>query len=862
MVPYYNVFPLNTVQYLQGDTTAINQSGLYQKFNYWTNPDLTTDFLNYKAVSVGTLPVGKVTAQLDTTVCTQVQSIVDGTNLSTTVALSDPWARDNMTSVGNRNRGTSAIFHNYTSPYSLSPTVSNEGALLNQNPTFNPQLAMYSVNFPSGQTVSLGGINYPLYFQSWVGTGATIQSGSSAQTGVVLNTGNATVTANVKGHLLTGLPNLANTKNQRRVIWGNDGTGYKKWLCVYESMGNVWMTMYDESGQIIVPETRLNTNVGQAFNPTISNTANLGGNDYDRVLIGWLENAGGNIEMHLQAVKFEQDVNGYWGWPQYTVPLPHSPGDRSTSHGILNGGPPDAPFGFFIWDVLPSTARPVLSLLAVGNGFLVTYAYETTNTGESVVAGQLLTTNYKQDLNAAYLVNNQEEVVSTDITAKLPAIALLDTSHIFIYFTTGGYSTLKLSEFNYKTSAVSNVTLASGDAIINSIQAATNRIMDTRSLVVDVNNYSVGAYGAQTVDYFYSGIPMYGYTPPVLRTKYISYNQPSIMSVDLSHSTSYFTPNDIVMDVAPSGNSFVQYRYQLNGSAFLTSLGSSLAGSFLREKASTGTDSVITLVSKATSPAGILRYPTTGGGLQKQSAMQPAAQLATTTKSVRLWQDTKGSWHTVIFNFDTLQVNILRNQEQGNTLCAVMFPRVPSSGNFVSQVDSLEAPVAFNLEREGKVIRSFGPSIWKNLSAGNIPGIQNGDVILFSLPGNNADSVWGYEEVSYVGTKTLNNGTASTLSEDIPAPTSYGIDQNYPNPFNPTTVINYQIPKDGQVTLKVFDVLGREVVILINEYQQVGRYSATLDGSRLASGIYFCRLIVSGSDGKNFISTKKMLLMK
>ncbi|HUI30360.1 MAG TPA: C1 family peptidase [Candidatus Acidoferrales bacterium] len=80
---------------------------------------------------------------------------------------------------------------------------------------------------------------------------------------------------------------------------------------------------------------------------------------------------------------------------------------------------------------------------------------------------------------------------------------------------------------------------------------------------------------------------------------------------------------------------------------------------------------------------------------------------------------------------------------------------------------------------------------------------------------------------------------------------------NYPNPFNPTTVISYTIPKDGQVTLKIFDVLGREVKTLVNEFQQVGRYSVTLDGSGLASGVYFYRL-VSG----NYVSTKKMMLMK
>lgn len=87
--------------------------------------------------------------------------------------------------------------------------------------------------------------------------------------------------------------------------------------------------------------------------------------------------------------------------------------------------------------------------------------------------------------------------------------------------------------------------------------------------------------------------------------------------------------------------------------------------------------------------------------------------------------------------------------------------------------------------------------------------------------------------------------------------TDYSLDQNFPNPFNPSTQISYSIPKDGMVTLKVFDALGREVETLVNEAQKVGRYKVTFDGSRLSSGVYFYRL-VSGEK----VITKKMLMIK
>lgn len=85
----------------------------------------------------------------------------------------------------------------------------------------------------------------------------------------------------------------------------------------------------------------------------------------------------------------------------------------------------------------------------------------------------------------------------------------------------------------------------------------------------------------------------------------------------------------------------------------------------------------------------------------------------------------------------------------------------------------------------------------------------------------------------------------------------YQLMQNYPNPFNPTTEIQYALPKSGLVTLKVFDVMGREVSTLINEVQQPGLYRVKFDASNLTSGVYFYR-IESGS----FIQTKKMMLVK
>jgi hypothetical protein len=98
---------------------------------------------------------------------------------------------------------------------------------------------------------------------------------------------------------------------------------------------------------------------------------------------------------------------------------------------------------------------------------------------------------------------------------------------------------------------------------------------------------------------------------------------------------------------------------------------------------------------------------------------------------------------------------------------------------------------------------------------------------------------------------------SKTLSVDIGTPSVFELKQNYPNPFNPSTKIVYNVPIEGEVTLTVYDIMGREVVSLVNENKTEGRYEVTLDGNRLVSGVYFCKMTAG-----NFTSSIKMLFIK
>ena len=96
-------------------------------------------------------------------------------------------------------------------------------------------------------------------------------------------------------------------------------------------------------------------------------------------------------------------------------------------------------------------------------------------------------------------------------------------------------------------------------------------------------------------------------------------------------------------------------------------------------------------------------------------------------------------------------------------------------------------------------------------------------------------------------------------------PGSYSLDQNYPNPFNPATRINYQVPTPSHIVLRVVDILGREVALLVNGLEDPGNKSVQFDASRLASGMYFCRLHATPvGDWRtgDFTQTRKMVLSR
>lgn len=133
---------------------------------------------------------------------------------------------------------------------------------------------------------------------------------------------------------------------------------------------------------------------------------------------------------------------------------------------------------------------------------------------------------------------------------------------------------------------------------------------------------------------------------------------------------------------------------------------------------------------------------------------------------------------------------------------------------------------------------------------------------VFGLSGNtcyywrvNAKNLIGTSDYSDVW-KFTSKVTGVTGEQNV-IPTEYAFYQNYPNPFNPSTVIKYDLPKEGFVTIKICNILGKEVKTLVNDFKKAGSYNVTFDAGNLPSGIYFCRI-----KSNDFSAVRKLLLVK
>ncbi|MCX6161722.1 MAG: T9SS type A sorting domain-containing protein [Ignavibacteriae bacterium] len=147
---------------------------------------------------------------------------------------------------------------------------------------------------------------------------------------------------------------------------------------------------------------------------------------------------------------------------------------------------------------------------------------------------------------------------------------------------------------------------------------------------------------------------------------------------------------------------------------------------------------------------------------------------------------------------------------------------------------------------------------------GGASGYQ-GDFISVVSHGTKLYPFWmdDYSGIYQVWTSVIDLNTIGIKKEGIEIPAEYSLNQNYPNPFNPMTKISFQLSVAGNVSLKIFDMLGREAATPVNEKLSAGTYSVDWNASDFASGVYFYRLTVNSANNDMVYSqTRKMIILK
>lgn len=174
------------------------------------------------------------------------------------------------------------------------------------------------------------------------------------------------------------------------------------------------------------------------------------------------------------------------------------------------------------------------------------------------------------------------------------------------------------------------------------------------------------------------------------------------------------------------------------------------------------------------------------------------------------------------------------------------------SGVDVIDIEVIDTGRGFAVGEQGKLFKQFSQNQWvveRSLTA----------------PFGTEENLWGIDFVStssgfmcgYYGTIYKIDATVITSVPNTGLPLVYSLGQNYPNPFNPATVIKFSVPEASQVTMKVYDILGKELFVLVNSKMQSGNYEVSFNASQLPSGVYFYKM-----EAGSFSETKKMMLIK
>ncbi len=823
-----------------------------QKYYEWnTDPDVT----NFHLYTVKPKNNNFTSHFNGTTSGVTVQnSLLDDPALSlsgnTNVGFSDPWLIDYPDpNYGNtkRNEGVSAPLKSRTSPFYPNLTKNYngdvyQGIFLNQDYNI-PGNPYYQVSFPSNQTISVGGTNHSLYFQSWiVDSGANVQNSLANPTPVVFTRAGGTVTANVKASQLSGDASAYSNSSQRKLVRTPDGTLHM----VYSSMGHVWYEISTNNGSswsIMNNGKPLDNGAGKC--PSIDYYGNVVG-------IVFQQQSGSYYTIQLQAY-YGSGSNYIFGTSATVYTEQYDAYSINANPNISWGY--NAKF-MVTWE-RKTNVFPICS-------YGINYAYGSLSYNNVTLNGNgFVSGTDNNSVNASVYSNKSDYNDGFQIAYEQ------DNYLKYIYYCRTNIS----STWNVTTTAVSNIS--SGDSYYLNYRPSVIGMPDGSAKVCWIGDYSGNG------------------------------SMVNIISRDLSQSNSFFSNGNNVKSASmnltnDNTNCYFSWSNYGGGTSY-TDQFANISTPFINKTLNTnGQDVQLSNGASANNMYVSTYYPFTApyyfvtsnnlGSFPKANpnsissgkgvvVVKGNAQFSYSLGDVTV-DNNKISFvrandstnNNILSNINNLITEPFTLSNNSDFNFSVMTGLIDSAAamSALGNNDYIDFKVELIDDATGAVIGTLNDAriSSSNLSPDNVSSFKvntkgmGGKQVKMNLTvSTNIDNPEYYviERYSADGNVT---GKFSADTKEISVQGSaivknYALNQNYPNPFNPTTIINYQIPKEGIVTIKIFDELGKEVKTLVNAYKSQGRYSVSFDASELSSGVYFYQLRAG-----DFISIKKMVLLK
>jgi hypothetical protein len=870
-------FAWHSTQFIHADTNLFSS----QKYNNWSkardNFISMPDVINRHSFYIDTNIIDTYQSNLKPTADATIQTQVDGIAAGN-VYFQDPWLIDSVDqSHGNArmNRGKDNTLFRLV-PYAinnLGASTNYKGVILNQNPQFNPLVPTYSVKAQSPS-------DYTSTFLGWSVTNgqADFQNANAQSTDVVFRQANTTVTAKYKASLASNtIVAIANTSQKKFTRTKYNNVNNAAIHAVYESMGYIWWERSTDNG---VTWQLMNNNqpvsIYGATTPSIASVTGSSPEDYIAITYAvpnssWLL----GIKLNVYAVigntivnVGSQSINDPYPLPGLNTPPPFAlnpvvsinTGDRILVVWEGDGANPLGNQKNALWywygSIIKNINGNATGFSKINNGVIsgtTDYSYfptmdatygsyfhlawkEGTNTiNYKRIIGDANSiseeTTYPISDGSGYTKNKKPSIVSIGNTARVSWVGFQALDERGLAKTSaeeGDYQTVFTATDNLYSfwSFGSNVTSTS----INSNRTSSYSPISEYAVAWSIDNGATNEYtrnsslGGEIIPFSTDGQALNGLDLALVPGTSFANMFGAVLNTQQSPYRLKLSDNIGVLGKTNTSQPIFNGRQGIvwSGNAqFYFMLGDiSVDGkniSFIEKP-----DSIV-IENKEI--------------LNKYLTTEPFAI-----------SDETQFYYSIRYNIiDSSAVSELLDQQGDVSFKVQLIDEV--SNTIIGEYDK----VVFNKANQFQY-KCIGYQV-------DTKGIGQKVVRLRLIANSNLDVQYSIVQ-RHASEQVVNLGKGNIRRQQIGykgelVVTDYSLSQNFPNPFNPSTTINYALPKAGNVMLKVYDILGKEVATLVNNYKESGRYSVEFDASKFSSGMYIYKLT---SD--KFTEVKKMMLVK